>query len=212
MWVDILNTEERESIMLSLRESSLMKQTTIYPEQGDVFKAFTMFPLEELKVIWIGQDPYHDGKATGLSMGIKPGDRVPPTLKMLNESLKKEYGNEIEDLTLESWAKQGILLLNSALTVEKGKPGSHTSMWKNYIINVLRRIAQVKPEVIWVALGKHSKDILEEIGEVNRENKIVAPHPMVAIYSGDPDTFLRHKIFTRINEKLKTNNLNPIKF
>lgn len=173
-----------------------------YPAEENVLEAFKECPWDNLKVVWVGQDPYHDGKATGLSMGVT-STSIPPTLRILNESLKQEYDREIKDFTLKSWANQGVLLLNAALTVEKSKPGSHSMLWAPHIFRILQNIHDLKKDIIWVALGKNAQETLSAVPTIKKELTVIAPHPMVAIYGGDINKFTSHKVFTQINSKLK---------
>jgi uracil-DNA glycosylase len=165
-------------------------------------------PPESTKVIWIGQDPYHNGQATGLCMGIK-NPPIPPTLRVLNRSLEVETGSPINDLSLESWAKQGVLLLNASLTVEEKKPNSHVDLWRGFVSELLENIL-VNINPIWVALGKEAQRRIETL-PIPEERLILAPHPMVAIYQS-PEAFLKHRIFSQINEKLVANQQQPINF
>ena len=171
------------------------------PKDEFILKAFNYCTIEQIKVVWIGQDPYHDGKATGLCMGVI-GKPIPPTLRILNIALNEEYKRDISDYSLEHWAKQGVLLLNAALTVERGKPGSHTEIWRTFTVNILQKINVARKDVVWVALGKVAQSYLSEVPDIPDDNIVSAPHPMVAIYGGDISKFTGHKIYTRINEKL----------
>lgn len=175
---------------------------TIYPEKSNIFRAFKECPLDELKVVWLGQDPYHDGHATGLCMGIEEG-RVPPTLRILNKVLKNDYDRNIEDLTFLSWAKQGVLLLNAALTVREGIPGSHMNFWKPLIEAILEEINNEKKDVIWVALGVPARSLIMGIKGINEDNVVSLPHPMASVYSGKEEQYVKESnLFKKINQKL----------
>jgi uracil-DNA glycosylase len=114
--------------------------------------------------------------------------------------------------SLLSWAKQGVLLLNAALTVERKKPGSHSKFWSNYMIELMQETADRNKNLIWVALGKNSQEILEKIENIDPKNIVKAPHPMVAQYSGDLDSYKNIRIFTQINDKLTDNGFDKIRF
>lgn len=186
------------SIMASINKAG----KPYYPAEENVLEAFKQCSWDNLKVVWVGQDPYHDGKATGLSMGVTTTS-IPPTLRILNESLKEEYDREIKDFSLKSWANQGILLLNAALTVQKSNPGSHSMLWAPHIYRILQHIHDLRGDLIWVALGKNAQTTLSAVVGIKKENIVIAPHPMVAIYGGDIKKFTSHKVFTQINSKLK---------
>lgn len=182
-----------------------------YPEDKDILRAFSFCGFDETNVVWIGQDPYHDGKATGLCMGVN-GKPIPPTLRILNLALESEYDTGISDYSLESWAKQGVLLLNASLTVAKGKPGSHSKIWRPFVLNLLQKINEKRKDIVWVALGADAQKLLLEIPTIPENNMIKAPHPMVAIYQGDIHKFIDHNIFSRINNRLIELDHAPIYF
>lgn len=187
------------------------KGRDIFPSYENIFRAFKECPLDQLKVVWLGQDPYHDGKATGLSMGVE-GDRIPPTLRILSLCCEYEYGTPITDFSLLSWAKQGILLLNAALTVERKKPNSHTKFWSSYMKELLQSIADAKKDAVWVLLGKNAQELIEPINGINPDNVIKNPHPMVAQYSGDIDGYTHRQLFSQINIKLSNAGHDQIRF
>lgn len=189
-----------KSNLLTLNNS--YEKHRVYPSKDRIFRAFRECSLDALKVVWLGQDPYHDGHATGLCMGIEEG-RIPPTLRILNKMLKADYNKEIEDMSFLSWAKQGVLLLNTALTVREKTPGSHVKFWKPFISAVLEEIAEEKKDVVWVALGKSALEIVSEIKGVNQNNIVYLPHPMYAVYSGKEEQYVNEShLFNKINEKL----------
>lgn len=136
------------------------KQHVVYPKKIDIFRAFKITPLKDVRVVILGQDPYPDGKATGLAFGneeeaiLKKG--VSPSLKKISDCIEKtQYGglNLTFDPTLEHWAKQGVLLLNTALTVRAGDIGSHSMYWRRFIKNVLATLSREKPGLIYLLLG-----------------------------------------------------------
>ena len=123
---------------------SYYKTKDLCPDQKDVFRAFKEVDYSNLKVVVIGQDPYHDGKsACGLAFANSTDKKgVSPSLKrILNETPNKGY---FTDKNLSNWTSQGVLLLNTALTVEKGKPGSHVDLWKNFTKNTITSISNLK--------------------------------------------------------------------
>lgn len=207
----ILNAAKKHDIPLKNNLTSLnntYNTIVVYPSKDKIFRAFSECSLDNLKVVWIGQDPYHDGHATGLCMGIEKG-KIPPTLRILNKMLVEDYGHGIEDMSLSSWARQGVLLLNTALTVREKSPGSHVKFWRPLVLAILEEIAQEKKDVVWVALGKSALEIISEIEGVNKENVICLPHPMYAVYSGKEEDYVKTgSLFKKINEKL----LNKINF
>lgn len=131
----------------------------IYPPLPLVYNAFFQCPFHKLKVVIIGQDPYHAaGQAMGLSFSVPPGIRAPPSLRNIFRELKRE-GFTIHNFAhgdLTSWANQGVLLLNSALTVEKGKPGSHSDTWSRFTEQIVRFINRNAKHVVFLLWGYHA--------------------------------------------------------
>lgn len=155
-WMDYLDGN-----MLLRYRSMIMQcvsnEVPIEPSPSKVFRCFKITPADKLKVVILGQDPYFDGSATGLAFANSTDKKVlSPSLKVMKESvlsLAKPEENPIFDPTLESWAKQGILLLNSALTVRRGTPGSHTDAWRPFIERTLVALS-AETNVCFVLLGK----------------------------------------------------------
>lgn len=151
----------------------------IYPEEKNIFKAFELTSLEETKVVIIGQDPYHgQGEAMGLSFSVPEGIKVPPSLKNIYKELNIEYGEQERlngDLT--HWAKQGVLLINSVLTVEKDKPASHKKIgWQIFTDTIIKKISEEKENVVFLLFGQYAEGKKELIDE-NKHFIIITPHP-----------------------------------
>ena len=143
--------------------NSEYSRTTVYPSKTNVFRAFRETPWEDLRVVILGQDPYHDGSATGLAFANAwdPNNlKISPSLKKIEDYHNSEdidHSLFVLDTSLESWTKQGVLLLNTALTVEKGLAGSHTKYWKKFTEGVLKTIAENRPDCIFMLWGGHAK-------------------------------------------------------
>lgn len=158
---DLLSSEYADKLMNKL--NSEYSRTTVYPKKTNVFRAFRETPWEDLRVVILGQDPYHDGSATGLAFGNawNPSNiKVSPSLRKIEDyhhSGAIDYSHFVFDLSMESWAKQGVLMLNTALTVEKGRAGSHTKYWKKFTEGVLKTIAEHRPDCIFMLWGGHAK-------------------------------------------------------
>ena len=175
---------------------------TVYPEKGRTFKAFKMCPLKSLKVVILGQDPYHDGSATGLAFANN-GGRVSPSLRNIIQTVKNDFGDVYVNPNLESWAKQGVLLLNTALTVEKGKAGSHIDLWMPFTRDLITSLSIYKPGLVWVLWGKKAQDYEKHIMYPNGHTILRAPHPAAEAYSGGKAGFFTCGHFKKINEKLE---------
>jgi uracil-DNA glycosylase len=152
----------------------------IFPPQEEVFSAFDAVAFKQVKVVILGQDPYHGaGQAHGLSFSVKPGVKIPPSLR----NIYKELHQDISGFTipehgyLQKWADQGVLLLNTVLTVEEGKAHSHAKCgWEQFTDAVLREINQHRQGVIFLLWGAHAQK-KAAILDADRHHLLVAPHP-----------------------------------
>lgn len=178
---------------------------TIYPEPANQFRAFQATHPDTVKVVIIGQDPYHNGSATGLAFG-NPEDQqyLSPSLDIIHQELEEEFDTlELDfDQTLESWAAQGVLLLNTALTVEKGRAGSHTDMWVPFTKTVLKHLVQKRSGdcLVFVAMGvKAQAFITPEMASFHEV--LMCAHPAADSYA-DQRKFRGSGIFKKINQSL----------
>lgn len=191
----------------------------ICPDIKDVFKAFKLCPWKELKVVIIGQDPYHDihnGKirATGLAFANNPEQHVfySPSLDKIMESVRRDRKLELPlevDPSLESWAKQGVLLLNTALTVEQGKPGSHATAWSPFTTGIIEILSEYNNGLIFLLWGGHARKYKKYINQ-NLHHILEYSHPASVVYRGNGEWGCTH--FGEVNEILKKNNNMEIKW
>lgn len=145
---------------------------TVYPHLKDIFKAFELCPYNELKVVIIGQDPYPDGSGTGIAFANKSDtDTLSISLAMLLSNFNTIKVNP----NLEHWAKQGVLLLNSSLTVVKNNPGSHTMLWRPFMTSFIKNLCEWNTGLIFVLLGEQAKTFKPYIGKFN--NVLEFKHP-----------------------------------
>ena len=181
----------------------------IYPHQNLIFNAFEQCLLEEIKVVIIGQDPYHGaGQANGLAFSVNVGQKIPPSLRNIYKELKDDVGFEIPthgDLT--AWAKQGVLLLNSVMTVEEGKPGSHQNKgWETFTDTVINKISGENNGIIFLLWGNYAKSKMELI-DASKHYVLTAAHPSpLSAYQG----FFHCKHFSKTNEYLLQQGKKPI--
>lgn len=161
-WLKVIPRQELLSILRTLE--SEYRRKPICPEQGNVFRAFELCPYDRLRIILMGQDPYSQrGVATGLLFGNQRGTRdedLSPSLQVVKEAVINfavPHNCIIFDPTLESWARQGILLLNSALTVEMNRPGSHAMLWRPVISGLLRNLSCRNPGMMYVLFGEQAR-------------------------------------------------------
>ena len=207
MLLPILQTKTFQKIAAHIRDRRAAG-VTILPETSKTFKAFRLCPLKDVKVVILGQDPYHDGSATGLAFANRADKRtVSPSLKNIITAVEIDYGKSQGvnvrglldvDVTLESWARQGVLLLNTALTVEKGKAGSHTELWKDFTRMFVEMLSRNKSNLIFVLWGKKAQGYESYIR--NNHTILKAAHPAAESYSGGRAGFFTCGHFNRINQ------------
>jgi uracil-DNA glycosylase len=183
---------------------------TIYPPGPLIFNAFEQTPFNKVSVVIIGQDPYHGpGQAHGLSFSVLPGIKPPPSLVNIFKELKSDLGVEMPPLygDLSSWAKQGVLLLNAALTVRSGEPFSHAKYgWAEFTDAVIKHISEKKENVIFLLWGKFAQDKKVLIDET-RHHVLQAAHP--SPFSADKG-FFGCKHFSKTNQLLMQQGKQPI--
>lgn len=183
----------------------------IYPKSTDIFHAFELTPYDKIKVVILGQDPYHGpGQAHGLCFSVKPGIRMPPSLINIFKELRSDLGVSMpKDGCLESWAKQGVLLLNSVLTVEQGQPASHEGRgWEQFTDKVISILNAEKTGLVFVLWGSYAQRKGQFIDET-RHLVLKAPHPSPLSANRG---FLGCHHFSKINEYLKNEGKSPIEW
>ncbi len=185
------------------------KEQTIYPAKEHLFQALNECSYEDCKVVIIGQDPYHQpGQAHGLSFSVLPGVKIPPSLRNIYKELKSDLGIEVPTSGyLIKWAKQGILLLNTVLTVREGEPNSHKNKgWELFTNTILSELNKQDHPIIFVLWGKHAQ-AKEELITSNHHVILKSHHPSPLSASRG---FLGSKPFSQINQKLVELQLEPI--
>lgn len=182
------------------------KTNMVYPVQQNVFKAFKLTPYEDVKVVFLGLDPYiRKNQAIGLSFGVytEMGVKVPPSLK----TIIKELESDLDvlclefDHSLEGWAKQGVLMLNTALTVVEGQTNSHLKAWNPFTMQVIDAINRKNDNVVYILLGKTAQGY-EKYLDADATRVIKAPHPAAEAYAGGKAGFYGSKIFSKCNSIL----------
>jgi uracil-DNA glycosylase len=153
-WTDFFFSKEIEDEVIPILDFLNEKnEEKYYPQSEDIFNCFYKTPFNNVKIVLLGQDPYHNGSATGLSFDVKFGNKINPSLQNIYKELENEGYYPTKDGNLENWTKQGILLLNTSLTVIEGCPESHLDLWKGFIKKVFDKLSE-KDFIIWVILGK----------------------------------------------------------
>lgn len=180
----------------------------IYPPQCDIFNALKYTPLEKVKVVIIGQDPYHGpNQAHGLCFSVLPNVPPPPSLKNIFLELKQDLGLEIpKNGCLIKWAEQGVLLLNAVLSVEASKPGSHANKgWEKFTDKVIQVINDKKTGVVFLLWGAYAQKKCEQI-DPTKHHILKAAHPSPFSVRG----FLNCKHFSKTNDILRRQGQEPI--
>ena len=182
-WLTILNQEFEKPYMKTLKSFLLeekQKGFTIYPKSADIFNAFNHTPLEKVKVVILGQDPYHGtSQAHGLSFSVQKGMVIPPSLK----NIYKELASEFADFktpshgNLTAWADQGVLLLNATLTVRAQEAGSHQNKgWEIFTDKVISALSEERKGIIFLLWGKYAQQ-KESLIDTHKHHVLKAAHP-----------------------------------
>ena len=179
-WKHILKTAiEKNTKLTQFYDKECSKYQDIlpiYPPKDQVFRCFNYFNPEETKVVILGQDPYHGpNQAIGLSFGVDENTKIPPSLRNITKKLTEEHTGYKTTNTLEHWAKQGVLLLNAALTVRHKTPLSHMKEWLPFTTAVIKYLQENSKDIVFVAWGAFAHRLLENIGE--NHHLIVSSHP-----------------------------------
>ncbi|EAJ6073493.1 uracil-DNA glycosylase [Campylobacter coli] len=210
-WKEFLKEEFNKNYFLEIKKryiQALNNNAIIYPPANLTFNAFNLTPLDELKIVLLGQDPYHQpNQAMGLSFSVPYGVKIPPSLLNIYKELKTDLNIEpSKSGNLSSWAKQGILLLNSILSVEAGKPASHSSWgWQEFSDAVISKLSLEKSGLIFMLWGNYAKS-KKALIDTNKHFILEAAHPSPLARTG----FLGCKHFSKANEILRNLGKNPI--
>ncbi len=212
-WNEILAEEMQKDYYQELQAfvQKRRAEVRVFPEEKNVFNALELTPFESVKVVILGQDPYHGfGQAHGLSFSVQKGIPLPPSLKNIYKELQEDIGGELPtEGDLSHWAKQGVLLLNTVLTVEEGNANSHKGKgWERLTNRLIESLNELKHPVIFILWGKPAQDKEKLI--INPNHVILkAPHPSpLSAYRG----FFGSKPFSRVNGILIQQGQTPIRW
>ena len=212
-WNEILAEEMKKDYYQELQTfvQKRRQEVRVFPEENNVFNALELTPFESVKVVILGQDPYHGfGQAHGLSFSVQKGIPLPPSLKNIYKELQEDIGGDLPtEGDLSHWAKQGVLLLNTVLTVEEGNANSHKGMgWERLTNRLIESLNELNHPVIFILWGKPAQDKEKLI--TNPSHVILkAPHPSpLSAYRG----FFGSKPFSKVNEMLIQQEQTPIRW
>ncbi|PRM92719.1 uracil-DNA glycosylase [Arcobacter cryaerophilus gv. occultus] len=211
-WEDIIDLEKQKDYYKSLEKEidKRYETTTVFPEKQNIFKAFSLTKLDNQKVVILGQDPYHGfGQAQGLAFSTPANIKNPPSMQNILKEIQSDLGKKsiCEDGDLTPWAKQGVLLLNTILTVEEAKPKSHHNLgWEVFTDNVIKYISDNCEDTIFILWGSPAISKTKLI-DTKKHHILTAPHPSpLSSYRG----FFGCKHFSQANDILKSLNKEAI--
>lgn len=211
-WLQLLDEKTKDhfnGVCKKVQQAYKVHKGQIYPPIDRVFAAFNLTVPKDVKVVIIGQDPYHtEGYANGLCFSVNPSMSIPKSLKNIFKEVRDDTNKDIQlNGDLSEWAKQGVLLLNSLLTVEKGKPNSHAGMgWEEFTDAIISKISFQQNAIVFMLWGWKAQ---QKIHFINLDKHLVltAPHPSpLSVYRG----FYGCKHFSKANEFLTANKKDGI--
>ena len=211
-WNSVIDLEKQKDYYKSLEKeiNKRYETTTVFPEKQNIFKAFSLTKLDNLKVVILGQDPYHGfGQAQGLAFSTPSNIKNPPSMQNILKEINSDLGkiSFCEDGDLTTWAKQGVMLLNTILTVEEAKPKSHHNLgWEVFTDNIIKYISDNCENTIFILWGSPAISKTKLI-DTKKHHILTAPHPSpLSSYRG----FFGCKHFSKTNEFLINNGSSPI--
>ena len=209
-WTEVLDPIKNSEYFENLWEKVKTEYNSakVFPPKKEIFRALDLTPFDEVRVVIIGQDPYHnDNQANGLSFSVSEEVSAPPSLKNIFTELKSDLGIERQKTDLEDWARQGVLLLNSSLTVRAHSPNSHKDLgWEKFTNFIIKEISEKKENVVFVLWGAFAQK-KEELIDTSKHFIIKSAHPSpFSVHRG----FYGSKPFSKVNNYLKSKNIKPI--
>lgn len=210
-WDELLKEELNKDYFKKLEKylQNESKNYTIYPEKQDIFTALKYTDYKDVKVVILGQDPYHGpNQSHGLAFSVKPGIKIPPSLRNIYKELKDDLGCEIPNNGyLEKWAKEGVLLLNTSFTVRAGEANSHRNIgWEIFTDNIIKILNERKDPIIFILWGNNAKG-KESLINPNKHYTIKSVHPSPLSASRG---FFGSKPFSKANNFLISIDSEPI--
>jgi uracil-DNA glycosylase len=210
-WHDFFLDQTIIQLMNEVYQKYILENgAVIYPKQEQLFRAFELCDYDQLKVIIIGQDPYHGaGEANGLAFWVEPHIKTPPSLRNIIKKLQAEYPEEslFKSVQMEHWAKQGVLLINSVLSVAKDRPASHKHLgWQALTDRIIQKLSEEKTNLVYHLWGQYAME----------KKTLIADHNHLIIETSHPSPFSAHKgfltdpLFVKTNDYLRSQNKSPI--
>lgn len=211
-WDKILKEEMNKEYFIELKKFIIKERQikNIYPPAEDLFNAFKLTEFNNIKVVILGQDPYHEkGEAMGLAFSVREGIKIPPSLMNIFKELYNDLEIKRTKTDLSDWARQGVFLLNTVLTVEEGKPNSHKDKgWEIFTDEVIKKISSLKENIVFILWGNNAR-VKENTIDKNKHYIICSPHP--SPFSANKG-FFGSKPFSKTNKYLDSKSINIINF
>ena len=210
-WDIVLNDVYHEPYFINIVKfvNQIYKEKTVFPPKTKILKALTTTDYNDVKVVILGQDPYHGvGEANGLAFSVSDGIKLPPSLRNIYKELHDDLGIPISNKgNLECWAKEGVLLLNAVLTVEKDKPASHKNVgWGTFTDTIIQKLNEKETPIVFILWGAFARSKKKYI--TNPKHLVIeSPHP--SPFSAN-NGFFGSKPFSRTNNFLIQNHITPI--
>lgn len=210
-WDEVLQEEIQKPYFQELRYAlaAEYKQHTVYPPKELLFSALKLTPYSKTRVVILGQDPYHGaGQAHGLSFSVKPGVRIPPSLRNIYQELHEDTGTPVPNHgSLLHWAEEGVLMLNAVLTVREGQPNSHKGLgWETFTDAIMEKLNERTEPMVFILWGSHAQQKGAYIDR-DRHKVIQSPHPSpFSAHRG----FLGSRPFSQANQYLESHGLKGI--
>jgi len=213
-WKKVLSNEFEQDYFVKLTEfvKAEYQSNTVYPPPKFIFRAFELTPFDQVKVVILGQDPYHgEGQANGLCFAVSSGVRLPPSVQNIYKEIVTDLGTKpaFPNGDLEGWAKQGVLLLNATLTVRASLAGSHQNKgWEQFTDSVIKVLSSQKENLVFILWGAYAQKKGAVI-DVQKHLAIKSAHPSpLSAYNG----FFGSQPFSKCNNYLMLNGLDPIEW
>lgn len=217
-WYEVMSSYLHSPSFLDIGKRVFQERQNykVYPESPNVFRAFRETGYYQTKVVLVGQDVYHTGIANGLAFCCRDSEKLSPSLRIILREIDNEYPENIDRIDfgrldkwdLSRWARQGVFLINKALTVREGQPGSHIQLWEPFLKEVIKAINK-RNDIIFILLGKDAQELEPLVSESNYVLK--APHPAAEVYRSNAG-FLGSDIFKNCNTHLINTNRREIEW
>ena len=218
-WKEILNEYFESEDYFKLKdflekeysEKNLKNKKEIFPKKEEIFTAYNLTPVSKVKVIIVGQDPYHTPNiAHGLSFSVRKGNKIPPSIKNIYKEIESDIKikKDFKNADLTKWAEQGVLLINKVLTVQAHLPGSHWNKgWEKFTEEIIKKLSLKKENLVFILWGKNAQELEKNIENKEKHLILKSSHPSpFSAYRG----FFGNKHFSKTNKYLNENNIKEI--